>query len=220
MNRKQNPNESYADYSGYESSTLRPERMDSRERYRHDRDQNLLHNRHGRESSYRAHAEFDTTASRKPSMGWENLPSGELSYEEQYRTDGEAHNFRKPLDEDRFGEYPRYGKSLNRTAHSRKNYAGIGPKGYKRADTRIEEEVCEVLARDNDIDASDMVVKVMDGVVTLAGTVRDREDRFAAERLVEGILGVEDIQNDLKVSRKNSQEQSSLRTSTTPPSRH
>lgn len=210
MNRKQIQNESYSDYSGYESNPPRPKRLESRERYRHNRDQNLLHDQHGRESSYRAHAEFDTTASRRPAMGWENLPSGELSYEEQYLTDGEAHNYRGPIDEDRFGEYPRYGKSLNRSSRSRKNFAGIGPKGYKRSDSRIEEEVCEVLARDNDIDASDMIVRVQDSVVTLAGTVKDREDRFAAERLVQDVLGVEDIQNDLKVSRKKPQEQSSM----------
>src|SRR5687768_12261341 len=33
-------------------------------------------------------------------------------------------------------------------------YYGVAPKGYKRSDERIHEEVCEVLSMDSEIDAS------------------------------------------------------------------
>lgn len=177
-----------------------PERLDSRERYRHDHDQNQLPDLHGRESSFRAQAELDQVYENTP-KAMHQKPRGELSYEEQYRTDGEARNFRGQVEEDRFAEYPRYGKSMNRTRSGR-NYAGIGPKGYKRSDERIEEEVCDVLARDQYINASELIVSVENGVVTLSGTVDDREDRFASEMLVETVLGVTDINNNIKVKKQ------------------
>lgn len=183
----------------FQKPTPTPTRLDSRQRYRHDRDQNPLHNLHGQLPSYRAQADFDNSAVREPLN--EQVPSGELSYEEQYRTDGEAHNYKFRLDEDRFGEYPRYGKNMNR-AQPRKNFTGVGPKGYKRSDERIEEEVCERLAADRYIDASDILVSVENAVVKLSGNVEDREDRTAAEMLVENVWGIEDIINDIKVKKK------------------
>lgn len=180
-----------------------PERLESRERYRHDHDQNPLPDLHHQESSYRVHAEEDHVFENAPTPA-HGPPAGELSYDEQYRTDGEAHNFAYSLGDDRFSEYPRYGKSINRGTRARKNFSGIGPKGYKRTDERIEEEVCEVLARDRYIDASQLTVSVDNGVVTLSGTVSDREDRFAAEMLVDTIMGVDDIKNNIKVKKYKS----------------
>lgn len=177
-----------------------PERLDSSERYRHNHDQNQLPDLHGRESSFRAQAQLDQVYDNAP-KAIHQQSRGELSNEEQYRTDGEARNYRGPLEEDRFAEYPRYGKSMNR-ANRGKNYAGVGPKGYKRTDERIEEEVCDVLARDQYINASELIVSVDNGVVTLSGTVNDREDRFASEMLVETILGVTDINNNIKVKKQ------------------
>ena len=40
------------------------------------------------------------------------------------------------------------------------NFSGRGPKGYRRSDERIAEEVSEALARHPDIDASDIEVRV------------------------------------------------------------
>lgn len=83
------------------------------------------------------------------------------------------------------------------------NYAGMGPKGYRRSDERIEEEVCNILMRDKNINASQIEVQVHDGVVRLNGMVDSRSARFDAEMAVDGVPGVEDIQNDLKVRRHN-----------------
>lgn len=82
------------------------------------------------------------------------------------------------------------------------SYAGLGPKGYRRSDSSLEEEVCETLTQDPYIDASEIFVAVEDGVVKLSGLVDDREERFEIERAVDGIWGVEDILNDIKVKRR------------------
>ena len=41
-------------------------------------------------------------------------------------------------------------------------HTGRGPKGFKRSDERIKEEVCEMLSRDGSIDADDIVVEIQD----------------------------------------------------------
>lgn len=187
-----------------------PQHMRSRERMRHDHDQNYAHDFHDREKSYRALSEETDFRRQLEDSGWENTPGGELSWEEQYRTDGEAHNYRGPLAEP-FNEYPQYGHNVESRSHQNRkhhqDYTGFGPRGYKRSDARIEEELCELLARDHYIDASDIVVAVENGIVKLSGTVRQREDRVEAEMLAESIIGVEDIQNDISVQRQNKQHQ-------------
>jgi hypothetical protein len=51
---------------------------------------------------------------------------------------------------------------------------GKGPKGYRRSDERIREDICETIAQQGYIDASDVDVKVENGVVTLTGNVSAR----------------------------------------------
>ncbi|MBC7540527.1 MAG: BON domain-containing protein [Bacteriovorax sp.] len=179
-----------------------PQKMESRERFKHDHDKLSGPDFHGRESSYRANAEYDNSLNQYEDKVWKNAPTGDLSFEDQYRTDGEEHNYRGPIAENRIGEYPRTPRGLFRRTVSHKNFFGIGPKGYKRSDARIEEEICEVLTKDEYIDASEITVEVKEGVVKLSGTVEDREDRVAAEMLVESVLGVEDIQNNITVKKR------------------
>lgn len=98
-------------------------------------------------------------------------------------------------------EYPLSGHNLDHHKPRHRDFTGIGPKGYKRSDSRIEEDICELLTRDHYIDASDIGVAVKNGVVRLSGTVEQREDRVEAEMLAESVIGVEDIQNDIVVRR-------------------
>ena len=79
------------------------------------------------------------------------------------------------------------------------SYRGKGPKGYTRSDDRIKEEICDCLADDSRLDASDVSVEVKDGEVTLTGNVRDRESKRWAEDLVERSSGVKNVQNNLRV---------------------
>ena len=78
---------------------------------------------------------------------------------------------------------------------------GKGPKGYKRSDERTREDVCDAIAHQGYIDASDVEVKVEDGAVTLSGTVAHRQDKRRLEHLVEQCRGVHDVHNELRLKR-------------------
>jgi hypothetical protein len=89
---------------------------------------------------------------------------------------------------------PRHESMMHRVGR----FFGIGPKGYKRADSRIEEEVNDALVDDPFIDATNVVVNVKDAEVTLEGTVDDRMAKRRAEDLAANVRGVRDVHNHLK----------------------
>jgi osmotically-inducible protein OsmY len=97
-----------------------------------------------------------------------------------------------------------YAESVNRP-HERDwnspDYTGRGPRGYQRSDARMFEDICDRLTVDPRIDASDVEVDVKQGEVTLRGSVRSREEKRAAEDIVEHIMGVREVNNHLKVTR-------------------
>lgn len=107
--------------------------------------------------------------------------------------------------EDGYGRYARdaggwgmeRGRGMVRSGHR-----GKGPVGYTRSDERIREGVCEALTDDDSLDASHIEVTVRSGEVILAGTVEDRHSKRMAEDLVEGIPGVKDVQNQIKVQER------------------
>lgn len=80
-------------------------------------------------------------------------------------------------------------------------HRGKGPKGYRRSDERIREDVCDYIAETGWVDASDVEVRVQNGEVTLSGTVATRRDKRMLEDLVEEVPGVEDVHNQLRVRR-------------------
>lgn len=84
------------------------------------------------------------------------------------------------------------------------NHAGRGPKGYRRADDRIYEEVCDTLSLSPDVDASEVEVEVKEGTVFLRGSVPNRDIKRMAELEIENISGVQDVQNMLTISRGDS----------------
>jgi hypothetical protein len=80
-------------------------------------------------------------------------------------------------------------------------FYGRGPKGYRRSDERIREDVSEELYRHPEIDASEIEVKAQNGEVTLTGKVEDRRQKRLAEDLVERVAGVTDVHNQLKLDK-------------------
>ena len=82
------------------------------------------------------------------------------------------------------------------------SHIGKGPKGYRRSDDRILEDVNETLAQHSEIDASEIEVKVSSGEVTLTGTVNDRQSKRLAEDVVERCSGVLDVRNEIRVQRE------------------
>ncbi|MGE3267939.1 MAG: BON domain-containing protein [Chloroflexota bacterium] len=81
-------------------------------------------------------------------------------------------------------------------------FTGRGPRGYRRSDARIQEDVCEMLTRHGEIDASSMEVEVQHGTVFLRGMADSGHIRRLTEELVEGIHGVNDVQNELRVNQR------------------
>ena len=99
---------------------------------------------------------------------------------------------------------PYLGQSGPMSAPNRpRSFRGIGPKNYRRSDDAIREDLCELLTDDPDVDATDMDVRVSDGVVTLDGTVMHRGMKHRAERLAESVSGVRDVQNNLLPNRQH-----------------
>lgn len=78
------------------------------------------------------------------------------------------------------------------------SFAGRGPRGYRRTDERIREDVCDALTMHPEVDASDLDVAVQDSVVTLQGTVHDRRSKRLAEDIAESVSGVTDVQNEVR----------------------
>ncbi len=80
-----------------------------------------------------------------------------------------------------------------------RSYRGVGPKGYKRSDESINDEIHRMLADESGIDASGISVQVKDAAVTLVGSVRSRQDKFEIEDVVENVPGVENVENKILV---------------------
>jgi len=111
---------------------------------------------------------------------------------------------------DRYGAYG-YGSQL---------YHGKGPKGYRRSDERIREDVCDLLSDDPRIDASNLEVAVKECEVTLSGTVNSRYDKRLVEDLAEGISGVKDVHNTVRVAAEQSGNQPGSEQAKAASSRH
>jgi osmotically-inducible protein OsmY len=79
-----------------------------------------------------------------------------------------------------------------------------GPKGYKRSDERLKEDISERLMQNGHIDPSEVTVEVQNGKVTLEGTVPERRMKHQIEDLVDDCPGVQDIDNRVRVSRGES----------------
>jgi hypothetical protein len=83
-------------------------------------------------------------------------------------------------------------------------HSGRGPQGYRRSDERIHEEVCDRLTAHGHVDASEVEVQVKDGEVTLIGKVQDRRQKREAENVAEGVRGVVDVHNQLRLGTNGS----------------
>ena len=88
-----------------------------------------------------------------------------------------------------------------RRMDAQRQHRGRGPKGYRRSDERIKEDVNDRLSDDYSIDASDIEVMVTNTEVTLSGTVDSREDKRRAEDIAESVSGVTNVENRLRVKR-------------------
>ena len=118
--------------------------------------------------------------------------------------DGDRPSFERGLHDTRLGGYRQHqtgfggaqGLDVKRGPHR-----GKGPKGFEVSDERVRERVCEALSDDHNVDATNIVVSVHKGEVTLTGTVEDRETKRMAEDCVLQCSGVRDVHNQLRIAR-------------------
>jgi osmotically-inducible protein OsmY len=75
-----------------------------------------------------------------------------------------------------------------------------GPKGYRRSDERIADDICQRLSVSPEIDASEVTLHVHDGEVTLEGTVPQRYMKHAIDDLAVDCPGVKDVNNRIRVA--------------------
>lgn len=72
------------------------------------------------------------------------------------------------------------------------------PRNFRRADARLLDDVHEAIVGTG-CPAGDVHAACHEGVVTLTGTVSRRDDRFRFEHAAADVLGVRDVDNQLKV---------------------
>ncbi|HXK17868.1 MAG TPA: BON domain-containing protein [Polyangiaceae bacterium] len=84
---------------------------------------------------------------------------------------------------------------------TRGGFAGRGPKGYVRSDERIREDVCDRLSWNDEIDATEISVRVENGEVTLEGSVETRHMKRLAADVAEDVVGVLDVHNTVRVQK-------------------
>jgi len=89
-----------------------------------------------------------------------------------------------------------------RMDEQRRQYRGRGPKGYRRSDERIKEDINDRLS-EGYLDASDIEVMVINAEVTLTGTVNSRADKRRAEDIAEDVNGVTNVENRIRVKRSD-----------------
>ena len=123
-----------------------------------------------------------------------------------YGSRGPFNTWQGQYGQGQYGQQGMYGQQGQRgqigQGAQRGGMYGRGPLNYTRSDQRIYEDVCDALSDDEEIDASQVEVKVEKGDVTLTGTVQNRDARRRTEDVIERISGVKEINNQVKVQRQ------------------
>ncbi|MDQ3287439.1 MAG: BON domain-containing protein [Pseudomonadota bacterium] len=81
----------------------------------------------------------------------------------------------------------------------RQSQRGRGPLNYLRSDKRIADDLIDRLTDDDQLDASEILVMVENGVATLTGEVPARWMKRHAEEIAARVSGMRDVRNQLIV---------------------
>ncbi len=87
--------------------------------------------------------------------------------------------------------------------HERRDYRGVGPRMRHDDDEDLREEINDRLRDDPDLDASDILVRVIDNEAILDGAVRSKRDLERAQHLADDVPGVVYVRNRLRVGRSS-----------------
>jgi osmotically-inducible protein OsmY len=137
----------------------------------------------------------DSQYSREPSMGSNDYNDTSFSNSQRSMNQYEHARFS--------GSNQGYGNQIGQFGGNwnayRGPHAGKGPKGWKRSDDHIYEEVCQILEQRGDIDPSEVEIKVSNGEVTMEGTVSDRTSKRRLDEAIDQISGIKDVHNRVRV---------------------
>lgn len=131
---------------------------------------------------------------------------GSLYRSQDYLDDGEMSGYgrREPGMQQYGASSGRYGTAPGQYGYggygTRGSFRGVGPKNYARSDERLMEDINERLTDDDDLDASDISVRVSDGKVTLEGNVDQRWMKHRAEDIADACIGVKEVDNRIQVT--------------------
>jgi osmotically-inducible protein OsmY len=79
------------------------------------------------------------------------------------------------------------------------DHSGVGPKAERSPDDVILDDVNQRLTNDANLDASGIEVTVLNGEVTLNGSVPIRADQRLAQDLIETVPGITAVHNNLRI---------------------
>ncbi|MDQ2702371.1 MAG: BON domain-containing protein [Pseudomonadota bacterium] len=80
-----------------------------------------------------------------------------------------------------------------------RGHRGKGPSGYVRSDTGIADEIYDRMTHDDTLDATEILLQVEQGIVTLAGNVPTRAMKHRAEDIAAATSGARDVRNEIRV---------------------
>ena len=166
----------------------------------------------GRESDWRERWE------RQPSRS-DRFLQGEDRWEPRERRpfgnedfDQERERWREPMEaeprtgaprREAWGRYAPHPREWWRSERYPGPYHGKGPKGYRRSDARILEDVNEALQDCGALDASEIEVACQGGEIVLKGSVQDRRSKRIAEEIAEEQSGVSDVRNEIRIGTRD-----------------
>ncbi len=73
---------------------------------------------------------------------------------------------------------------------------------YLSLDKKIYADVCDILGRSHELNASLLQITVEEGIVTLEGTLPTRNEKRIAEVLIQGRPGVRNVHNHILLSQE------------------
>jgi hypothetical protein len=103
--------------------------------------------------------------------------------------------------DDPYRQFTGYNERMDLYRGGAQHRRPVGPRNYQRSDERILEDLCEQLTRSARLDLNDVEVRVEQGVVTLEGSVPDRQQKYRIEDIADEVFGVSDLVNHLRVAR-------------------
>jgi hypothetical protein len=208
-----------AGYTGYESRRF-PGTFGEYEDQRYDRDERDR-NQYGERNQYGDRNQYGIASGRFYGSGYGEGNYGGSDWNrnaspERYGRNWSREGVYRGPQRDREEGFGQHLRDVSQQALRKVKRMFRGPKGYKRSDDRIREDVNDRLSQQDHFDPSDIEVSVSNGEVTLIGLVELRHEKFLAEEIADDVSGVNEVHNQLRVARApGSQSASSAAEATT-----